>query len=121
MGKWVKPRDLTGIDLRLRYVVLLLLFTGMIPASAFVYEMTWSYENNGVAVYNMSQKDLGVPVFPDTTYQTVTMETSFEGEWVELEPGFLKMVPFSPVLVPIQGCRVEHHKPRLHNGRDQST
>ena len=73
----------------------------MIPASAFVYEMTWSYENNGVAVYNMSQKDLGVPVFPDTTYQTVTMETSFEGEWVELEPGFLKMVPFSPVLVPI--------------------
>jgi Transglutaminase-like superfamily len=87
--------------MRLRYTFLILLFINTIPVSALNYEMTWSYENNGDAAYNMSQKDLGVPVFPDTPYQTVTMETSFEGELVELEPGFLKMVPFSNVLVPI--------------------
>jgi transglutaminase-like putative cysteine protease len=87
--------------LRLRYVVLLLLFTGMVPTSAYVYEMTWSYENNGETVYNMSQKDLCVPVFPNTAYQSVTMETGFEGKLVELESGFVKMVPFSTVLVPI--------------------
>ncbi|MCW4014073.1 MAG: transglutaminase-like domain-containing protein, partial [Candidatus Bathyarchaeota archaeon] len=87
--------------MRLRYVVLLLLLIGTVPVSAYTYEMTWSYENQGTTPYNMSQKDHGVPVFPDTMYQTVTMETSFDGELAELEPGFLKMVPFSTVLVPI--------------------
>jgi len=87
--------------MRLRYAFLVLLFIGTIPVSAYNYEMTWSYQNNGDTAYNMSQKDLGAPVFPDTPYQTVSMETSFEGKLVELESGFLKMVPLSPVLVPI--------------------
>ena len=87
--------------MRLRYAFLVLLFIGTIPVSAYNYEMTWSYQNKGDTAYKMSQKDLGVPVFPDTQYQTVSMETSFEGKLVELEPGFLKMVPLTPVLVPI--------------------
>jgi len=87
--------------MRFRYLVLLLLFIGTVPVSAYTYEMNWSYQNNGDTAYNMSQKDLGAPVFPDRQYQTVSMETSFEGKLVELEPDFLKMVPLSPVLVPI--------------------
>jgi transglutaminase-like putative cysteine protease len=88
--------------MRLRYAFLFLLFISSVPVSAYTYEMTWSYENQGTTPYNMSQKDLGIPVFPDTDYQTVTMETSFDDtKLIELEPGFVKMVPFSTVLVPI--------------------
>ena len=52
----------------------------------------------------MTLKDLGAPVFPDTSSQEVSMETSYTNPvLVELEPGFAKVVPSSTVLVPIDG------------------
>ncbi len=95
--------------MRLRYAVLLLLFTCTVPVSAYTYKMTWSYTNQGTEAYNMSEKDLDVPVFPNTMYQTVSMETGYdEPVLVELEPGYLKMAPFSPVLIPIDETYTIH-------------
>jgi transglutaminase-like putative cysteine protease len=95
--------------MRLRYAFLLLLFIGTVPVSAYTYEMTWSYENQGTTPYNMSLKDLGVPVFPHTPYQTVSMETSYsETRLLTLEDGFLKLVPTETVLVPIDETYTIH-------------
>ena len=87
--------------MRLRYGLLLLFFISVVPVSAYTYEMTWTYENQGTAPYNMSVKDLGVPVFQETEYQSVEMETSYiEPVLLVLEDSFIKLVPTSLVLVP---------------------
>jgi hypothetical protein len=86
--------------LRLRYTALLLLFTCISPASAYTYEMTWSYTNQGTETYYMSMKDRGVPVFPDTGYQTITMETSLNDTiLLMLERDYLKIISSQPVQV----------------------
>ncbi len=88
--------------MRHRYGLLLLFFISVAPVSAYTYEMTWTYENQGAAIYNMSIKDLGVPVFMETEYQSVMMETSYdEPVLLVLEDGFLKLVPTGPVLIPV--------------------
>lgn len=90
--------------MRLRYILLLILFV-LIPVAScendISYEMIWGYENKGDSPYNMSLKDLGVPVFLNTTFQTVRMELAYD-EWevVTLEDGFLKAVPPEPVIIP---------------------
>ncbi len=101
-GKLVKEECLVLFDLRLRYFILFFLFLWGIPVSAYNYEVTWRFENHGNEVYNMSLKDLGIPVFPDTGFQRVIMETSYnETKLLRLEPGFVKIIPVDPVLVPI--------------------
>ncbi len=88
--------------MRLRYALLLLFWLTTMPVSGITYEMTWTYENRGEAVYNLSAKDLGVPVFMETGYQSVEMESGYDASrLLVLEDGFLKLVPIEPVLVPI--------------------
>lgn len=100
----VKCVNVFYIDLRLRYFLLLILLVPIPMArceSDILYEMIWGYENKGESPYNMTIKDLGVPVFPNTTSQTVRMELAY-GEWglIELENGFLKAVPVEPAVIP---------------------
>lgn len=105
---WLSIETYSGI-MRLRYGLLLLFFISVVPVSAYTYEMTWTYDNQGETIYNMSQKDLGLPVFAETQYQSVVMETSYdESVLLVLEDGFLKLVPINPVLVPIGHSHTIH-------------
>lgn len=97
----VKPVSVFYVDLRLRYVLLLILLVPIPSASCqSVYEMTWRYENKGSEVYDLTIKDLGVPVFMNTSSQTVRMTVNYT-DWriIELNEGFLKRIPVTPVSI----------------------
>ena len=66
----------------------------------------------------MSFKDLGVPVFQESSFQSVEMETGYEESvLVVLEDGFLKLVPTSPVLVPVGETYTVHASYTIDSGQ----
>ncbi len=68
--------------------------------SEYIYELSWSYENKGVDVYELTLKDLGIRVFQNTSSQTVMMNPGYaEWEFVELNPGFLKAAPVEEISI----------------------
>jgi hypothetical protein len=82
--------------LKLRFALFLVLLVPMPLASCqteFGYEMIWGYENRGNETYVLTEKDMGVPVFMNTSHQQVRMKLIFDDwELVELNEGFSKAV-----------------------------
>jgi len=68
----------------------------------YKYKMTWIYDNQSDTIYNMSSKDLGLPVFPEIKYQMINMETSYENSVLHLleEDDHQKILPNKPILIP---------------------
>lgn len=99
----VKSGGVFYVELRLRFALLLFLLVPIPLASCqteYAYEMIWTYENRGNETYVLTKKDMGVPVFMNTSHQQVRMELVYENwDLVELNKGFLKAVNVEPMSV----------------------